>query len=91
MGEAAPAVRAGMFTTWRRRPLGRPGNVRRPALFLVVISVAASLLSPSFLTLRNLLAVLTSSSFLIVLAVGEAFVILVGMIDLGVESVLSAG
>lgn len=59
-------------------------------MFLFLICLAASLLSPSFLTVRNLLAVLTSSSFLVVLAVGEAFVILVGMIDLGVESVLSA-
>ncbi|MGH7082269.1 MAG: ABC transporter permease [Acetobacteraceae bacterium] len=91
MSGAAEAARAGMLATWRRRPLGRPGNVWRPALFLLAICIAASLLSPSFLTVRNLLAVLTSSSFLVVLAVGEAFVILVGMIDLGVESVLSAG
>ncbi|MGH7101783.1 MAG: ABC transporter permease [Acetobacteraceae bacterium] len=91
MSGAAEAARAGIFATWRRRPLGRPGNVWRPALFLLLICIAASLLSPSFLTVRNLLAVLTSSSFLVVLAVGEAFVILVGMIDLGVESVLSAG
>lgn len=89
MSGAAEAARAGMLA-WRRRPLGRPGNVWRPALFLFLICFAASLLSPSFLTMRNLLAVLTSSSFLVVLAVGEAFVILVGMIDLGVESVLSA-
>jgi ribose/xylose/arabinose/galactoside ABC-type transport system permease subunit len=70
--------------------LGRPGNVWRPASFLIAISVIAAILSPSFLTLRNLLAIATSSSFLVVLAVGEAFVILVGMIDLGAESVLSA-
>ncbi|HUC17810.1 MAG TPA: ABC transporter permease [Acetobacteraceae bacterium] len=75
----------------RRNLLGRPGNVWRPAGFLIAISLIAALLSPSFLTLRNLLAVATSSSFLVVLAVGEAFVILVGMIDLGIESVLSAG
>ena len=69
---------------------GRPGSVRRPVAFLVIICAAASLLAPSFLTVNNLLALLTSSSFLIVLSVGEAVVILVGMIDLGVESVLSA-
>ncbi|MDA8050042.1 MAG: ABC transporter permease [Rhodospirillales bacterium] len=75
---------------WRNL-LGRPGSVWRPALFLAGIALVAAILSPAFLTVRNLLALLTSSSFLVVLAVGEAFVILVGMIDLGVESVLSAG
>ncbi|MGH7118463.1 MAG: ABC transporter permease [Acetobacteraceae bacterium] len=91
MGEAVRAVRESGFATWRRRPLGRPGNVWRPVGFLILICIAATALSPAFLTVRNLLAVLTSSSFLVVLAVGESFVILTGMIDLGVESVLSAG
>jgi len=90
VGEAVEGARGGAFAGWRRRPLGRPGNLWRPAAFLIAIGVAAALMSPSFLTVRNLLAVLTSSSFLVVLAVGEAFVILTGMIDLGVESVLSA-
>lgn len=90
MSQAAGVMRESGFAAWRRRPLGRPGNVWRPLAFLIVICLIAAALSPSFLTLRNLLAVLTSSSFLAVLAVGESFVILVGMIDLGVESVLSA-
>ena len=74
----------------RRNLFGRPGSIRRPAAFLIVISAVASLLSPAFLSVSNLTAVLTSSSFLVVVAAGEAFVILVGMIDLGVESVLGA-
>jgi membrane-associated protease RseP (regulator of RpoE activity) len=69
---------------------GRPGSIRRPLAFLIIISAVAELLAPSFLTPNNLQALLTSSSFLIVAAVGEALVILVGMIDLGVESVLAA-
>jgi ribose/xylose/arabinose/galactoside ABC-type transport system permease subunit len=57
--------------------------------FLVVAVVAATIASSSFLTIGNLKSLLTSSSFLIVLACGEAFVVLMGMIDLGVESMLS--
>ncbi|HKN26629.1 MAG TPA: hypothetical protein VJY34_01595 [Roseiarcus sp.] len=69
---------------------GRPGSVRRPVAFLIIICAAASVLAPSFLTVNNFTALLTSSSFLVVVAVGEAVVILVGMIDLGVESVMAA-
>jgi ribose/xylose/arabinose/galactoside ABC-type transport system permease subunit len=78
---------------WRRylgALAGRPGSVRRPLAFLIIICAAASVLSPSFLTVNNFTALLTSSSFLVVVAVGEAVVILVGMIDLGAESVLAA-
>jgi len=69
---------------------GRPGSVRRPVAFFILICAVAGLLSPSFLTVNNLVALLTSSSFLVVVAAGEAIVVLVGMIDLGVESVLAA-
>jgi ribose/xylose/arabinose/galactoside ABC-type transport system permease subunit len=73
-----------------RALFGNPGSVRRPIAFLIVAIIVAYLVAPSFLTLSNLNALLISSSFLVVLAVGEAFVIMQGMIDLGVESVLSA-
>ena len=69
---------------------GRPGHIRRPLIFLFLIGLAASLASGSFLTVRNITALLTSSSFLVVASVGEAFVVMVGMIDLGVESLLAA-
>jgi ribose transport system permease protein len=77
---------------WRslgRLLAGGPGSVRRPLAFLVVAVVAATIASSSFLTLGNLKSLLTSSSFLVVLACGESFVVLMGMIDLGVESMLS--
>lgn len=78
---------------WRgiaRLIAGRPGGVRRPAIFLAVICIVASVVAPAFFTVNNLSALLSSSSFLIVAAVGEAFVIMVGMIDLGLESMLAA-
>lgn len=77
---------------WRRLgrlAIGNPGSVRRPLAFLLAALIASTIASSSFLTVANLKALLTSSSFLVVLAVGEAFVILMGMIDLGVESMLS--
>jgi ribose transport system permease protein len=88
LGASAP--RQELIGRWERGLFGNPGSVRRPVAFLAAAVVISSLVSPSFLTLGNTSAVLTSSSFLIVLAVGEAFVIVVGMIDLGVESVLAA-
>jgi ribose transport system permease protein len=75
---------------WGRRVSGRPGSVRRPIAFLAAAVVISGLVSPSFLSPGNAAALLTSTSFLVVLAVGEALVIMVGMIDLGVESVLAA-
>ncbi|PSR20235.1 MAG: ABC transporter permease [Sulfobacillus acidophilus] len=71
--------------------LGRNGSIRRPLLFLVIALIIATIIQPSFLTVRNLNALLISSTFLMIVAVGEAVVIMTGMIDLGVESTLSAG
>jgi ribose/xylose/arabinose/galactoside ABC-type transport system permease subunit len=79
--------------SWRlfgRALIGRPGGARRPAAFLIAICIVASVVAPAFLTVNNLTALLTSSSFLIVAAVGESFVVMVGMIDLGLESMLAA-
>lgn len=79
--------------SWRqfgRGLIGRPGSVRRPAAFLIAICIIASFVAPAFLTVNNLTALLTSSSFLVVAAVGESFVVMVGMIDLGLESMLAA-
>ena len=75
---------------WLRTLVGRPGGVRRPLAFLIAICIVATFIAPAFLTLNNLSALLSSSSFLVVAAVGEAFVIMVGMIDLGLESMLAA-
>lgn len=55
---------------------------------LVLLVVAASLLSPRFLTLPNLLNVLRQVSIVGILAIGMTFVILTRGIDLAVGSVL---
>lgn len=88
--EATPARLGDRRRRTLRLLLGRPGSIRRPFGFLVLIGLAASLSSGSFLSVRNVEALLTSTSFLVVATVGEGFVILVGMIDLGIESLLAA-
>lgn len=73
-----------------RRVLGREGSVRRPIAFLVCAGIIATIVTHSFIRTSNLNELAISSSFLVMLAVGEAFVILVGSIDLGVESLLAS-
>jgi len=70
---------------------GASGSVKRPILFMVLALVISGLVAPSFLTSRNLSALMVSSSFLMVVTVGESVVIMTGMIDLGVESILASG
>ncbi len=70
--------------------IGGAGSVKRPIIFLVLAIAISSFLSGSFFTVANMKSLLISSSFLMVITVGEAFVIMMGMIDLGVESVLAA-
>jgi ribose/xylose/arabinose/galactoside ABC-type transport system permease subunit len=59
------------WSNWLRAIAGRPGSVHRPAAFLIIICLIATALSPAFLTVNNLTALLTSSSFLIVAAAGR--------------------
>lgn len=73
-----------------RVALGREGSVRRPVAFLIAAVVIATLITPDFIRPANLSSLLIDSSFLIVISVGEAFVIMVGSIDLGVESLLAS-
>jgi predicted ABC-type sugar transport system permease subunit len=71
---------------------GRDGDVRRPVGFLILGLIVATIITPDFIRLSNIDSLLVDNSSLLVIAVGEAFVIMVGSIDLGVESILvSAG
>lgn len=70
---------------------GQNGSVRRPILFVILALFISSMIAPSFLTARNIEALLVSSSFLMIIAVGEAIVVITGMIDLGVQSVFASG
>ena len=59
-----------------------------PAIILLLLVVAMTLLSPVFLTGANISNVVVQTSVLAVLAIGQLFVILVAGIDLSVGSVL---
>jgi ribose/xylose/arabinose/galactoside ABC-type transport system permease subunit len=74
--------------------LRAPPGLRRHASTLIVygliliLSVYASLLSPNFLTDRNIFNVLRTAAFLGTVAIGETLVIISGGIDLSVGSVI---
>jgi ribose/xylose/arabinose/galactoside ABC-type transport system permease subunit len=94
MSADATSLEQGSLSARRRRIAsilsGEQGSVRRPIAFLILSMFVAYGVAPSFIQQSNLKAWLVSSSFLVVVAVGEAFVILVGSIDLGVESMLAS-
>ena len=76
------------------RGLRIPHGLRRHASTLIVygliliLGVYASLLSPNFLTERNIFNVLRTAAFLGTVAIGETLVIISGGIDLSVGSVI---
>ena len=57
-----------------------------PAVALVLLCIAGSLLNPDFATFDNLMNVLTRTAFIGIIAVGMTFVIVSGGIDLSVGS-----
>jgi ribose transport system permease protein len=80
-------------------PFGRSGLHIPPGLrrhtstlivygLILILSVCAALLSPNFLTERNIFNVLRTAAFLGTVAIGETLVIVSGGIDLSVGSVI---
>ena len=61
---------------------------RAPVFFLAVVCMAFGVLSPRFLTLDNLAAILVQSSWLIVVALGMNFVLLTAGVDLSVGAAM---
>ncbi|WP_029008384.1 ribose ABC transporter permease [Azospirillum halopraeferens] len=61
----------------------------KPLIGLIVLMTAVAVMSPSFLTVDNLLNILRQTSINAVIAVGMTYVILSGGIDLSVGSVLA--
>ncbi|MFB9375918.1 ABC transporter permease [Kineococcus gynurae] len=73
----------------RDRLLGLARQIPGPLVGLIVIVVLMSILSPYFLTSRNLLNIVSQVSDIGVMAVGAALVIIIGGIDLSVGSALA--
>ena len=58
---------------------------------LVALVIVFSILSPSFLTVGNIQAVLVAAAILVILAVAQAFVITTGGIDLSISATMTVG
>lgn len=80
-------MRAGRETTMTM--LLRFLSRNKPLVGLIVLMAVVAILSPSFLTVDNLLNILRQTSINAVIAVGMTYVILSGGIDLSVGSVLA--
>lgn len=80
-------VQAKLLT--RVKELGRTGRVTdlMPIITLAVLMLAMTIGSRRFFTLSNLTTMLASSSTLLVMGLGQTFVILLGSIDLSIAAV----
>ena len=74
---------------WRR--VLDPANLATWAapIALVLLAIAFQVLNPTFLSLGNLQSMLTSAAILIVLAVGQTFVVATAGIDLSIASAMT--
>lgn len=61
----------------------------RAVIFLILLSVFVTMLTPSFMSGQNISFVLLHSSVLCIMALGETLVILLGMIDLSPAAIAS--
>ena len=75
--------------SWRARASLVYRNVPGPLIGLIVICVVFTILSPYFLTMRNILNIFSQISEIGIMAVGSALVIITGGIDLSVGAVLA--
>jgi ribose transport system permease protein len=75
--------------TWRK--LIDPANLANWAapIALVVLAIVFQVLNPTFLSLGNVESMLSASSILIVLAVGQTFVVATAGIDLSIASAMT--
>nr|WP_221438009.1 multiple monosaccharide ABC transporter permease [Schaalia hyovaginalis] len=67
------------------------GNIRQSGIFFAFLAIAVlfAVLNPSFLSPGNLTNIVLQYSYILVLAIGMLFVILLGQIDLSVGSVVA--
>jgi ribose/xylose/arabinose/galactoside ABC-type transport system permease subunit len=77
--------------SWRDRLVDLPLPEIAAPVALVLLVVAFGALDGTFLSRGNIEAVLQASAILVVLAVGQAFVIATGGIDLSVASTMTLG
>ncbi|MBO0827206.1 MAG: ABC transporter permease [Streptosporangiales bacterium] len=88
---AAAAGSAQVPVAGRGSVMGRVGKVRNLGLLavLLILVVVGMVTSPTFLTVSNMLNILTSASVIGVVTVGMTFVIIGGGIDLSVGAIIA--
>jgi len=91
MTASAPTLEAPGQTTWKARLRHAPWHELAAPVGLVLLVVVFSALNDSFLTVANIGALLTASAILILLAVGQSFVMATGGIDLSIASQVALG
>jgi ribose transport system permease protein len=80
-GGSAPARRSGSRIELLRRSF--------PSIFLVVLVVVFTIMSPRFLSLGNLSTVLEQGTVLLVTSLGATFIIMAGSIDISVGAIVA--
>ena len=58
-------------------------------VLLIVISIIFSFLSPNFFSFRNIINILNQNSYIIISALGIAFIMMAGEIDIAVGYTIS--
>lgn len=87
---AAPAVPATHAFTHRLKDLGFWAEWAA-AVGLVLLVIVFQILNPTFLSTGNISSMLVAAAILVILAVGQTFVITTGGIDLSLASVMTFG
>jgi ribose transport system permease protein len=91
MSTASPATQELETVGWTRRLASAPWPELAAPIGLVVLVVAFGLLDSTFVSVGNIEAMLQASSILVVLAVGQTFVVATAGIDLSMASVMTLG
>ena len=91
MSTASPATQELEAVGWTRRLASAPWPELAAPIGLVVLVVAFGLLDSTFVSVGNIEAMLQASSILVVLAVGQTFVVATAGIDLSMASVMTLG
>lgn len=91
MSAAAPgSLAAGQTASGERwRHLRRRLGPFAPLLVLIALCIVIGLVSPNFLSVRNLVRIANSAAIPLILGLGVTFVIIMGSIDLSIEGVVA--
>lgn len=79
------SIAYGKTSIFKRLRTARIPTILGPLMVLVVLVIATALINPRFMSSINIINLVRQSSILVIIAIGETFIILMGSIDLSVE------